>query len=86
MTREPRGFGSFGAPEPEPAIKDEAVERPTPVLHVGEVHADLVLHITDETLSRLGSELATLIAKATKAGFEHGLNAAIGDGEPGVPA
>jgi hypothetical protein len=79
MTREPHGFGSFGAPEPEPETKDDNVEQPTPVLHVGEVHADLVLHITDETLARLGSQLGTLIARATQAGFEHGLNAAIGE-------
>lgn len=79
MSREQRAFGSFGAPAAEPATQDEDVVAPTPVLHVGEVHADLVLHITDETLARLGSQLGTLIARATQAGFEHGLNAAIGE-------
>lgn len=83
MSREPSGFGSFGRPETEPTVKDSPDQMPVPVLHVGEVHADLVLHITDETLTQLGSQIASMIAQATKAGFEHGLNSAIG--EPAEP-
>lgn len=80
MSRDqPRGFGSFGRPEPEPVTRDGDAPQPTPVLHVGEVHADLVLHITAETITELGSQIASMIASATKAGFEHGLNAAIGE-------
>lgn len=79
MSREPSGFGSFGRPGPEPASRDEPDRQPVPVLHVGEVHADLVLHITDQTLTDLGSQVASMIAQATRAGFEHGLNAAIGE-------
>lgn len=72
-------FGSFGRPETEPMIKEPAEQTPVPVLHVGEVHADLVLNITDATLSGLGSQIASMIAQATRAGFEEGINAAIGE-------
>jgi hypothetical protein len=81
MTREPSGFGSFGRPDREPVTRDEPEQLPVPVLHVGEVHADLVLHITDRTLTDLGSQIASMIARATKAGFEHGLNQAMGEPE-----
>jgi len=81
MTREQRSFGSFGAPTAEPNTKDDEVQMPTPVLHVGEVHADLVLNITEQTLSLLGSQIASMIAQATKAGFEHGLSAALGEAD-----
>lgn len=80
---EVRAFGSFGAPAPEPQTQDDTAQ-PTPVLHVGEVHAELRLHLTDDTLAELGSQIASLIARATKEGFEHGLNAAIGE-EPTAP-
>jgi len=79
MSREPSGFGSFGRPEREPASRPEPDQQPVPVLHVGEVHADLVLHITDQTLTELGSQIASMIAQATRAGFEHGLDAALGE-------
>jgi hypothetical protein len=70
---------SFGRPEPfgEPASKDEPA--PVPVLHVGEVHAELRLHVTDDTLQHLGSQIASLVSAATRQGFEHGLAAAMGD-------
>jgi hypothetical protein len=64
---------SFGRPEPfgEPASKDE----PAPV----PVHAELRLHVTDDTLQHLGSQIASLVSAATRQGFEHGLAAAMGD-------
>ncbi len=67
---------SFGRPEPEEKTKDEA-QLPTPVLHVGEVHAELRLVITDDTLRDLGSQIASMIATAAKQGFEHGMAAAM---------
>ncbi len=71
----PAAFGSFGAPAgDEPAGDDPPL--PVPVLHVGEVHAELRLHITDETLSELGSQIATLIAQATREGFAAGMQEA----------
>jgi hypothetical protein len=68
---------SFGRPEPEEKTTDEAQQLPTPVLHVGEVHAELRLVITDETLRDLGSQIASMIATAAKQGFEHGMSAAM---------
>jgi hypothetical protein len=69
--------GSFGAPNPVP--RDDPEVPATPVLYVGEVHADLRLRLTEETLTELGSQIASLIAQATKQGFEHGLNAAMSE-------
>lgn len=74
----PRSFGSFGAPAPDPQTVDGPAA-PTPVLHVGEVHAELRLHITDETLTELGSQIGSLIAQATRQGFEAGMAAALGE-------
>jgi hypothetical protein len=71
-----RGFSGFGMTEPEEPTKDEG-QLPTPVLHVGEVHAELRLDITDETLKHLGSQIASMIASATRQGFEAGLAAAM---------
>lgn len=84
---------SFGRPEPaDEKSSDEQPQQPTPVLHVGEVHAELRLHVSDETLHDLGSQIATVFANAAKQGFEVGLRAAMeqmeaddaagGDGEP----
>jgi len=56
-------------------------QQPIPVLHVGEVHADLVLHVTDETLSGLGSQIATMLAGAARQGFVAGMNAGMADVE-----
>jgi hypothetical protein len=67
---------SFG--RPEPAEKDKPGEElPTPVLHVGEVHAELRLTVSEETLRDLGSQIASMFANAAKQGFEHGLAAAM---------
>lgn len=77
----PRAFGSFGAPKPDEPQDD--VQMPTPVLHVGEVHAELRLHLTDETLTELGSQIASLIAQATRDGFDAGLAAAMGEADLG---
>jgi hypothetical protein len=76
---EVRGLGSFGRPQVEAVTRDE--QEPVPVLHVGEVHADLRLHITEETLTDLGSQVASMIAQATREGFDAGLAAALGDDE-----
>lgn len=70
--------GSFGRRDPEekPAT---AAPSPVPVLHVGEVHAELRLTITEETLNDLGSQIASMIANAAKQGFEAGMTAAMGE-------
>lgn len=73
----PHAFGSFGRPtDPEVPDPDET-PAPIPVLHVGEVHAELRLTITADTLSDLGSQIASVIAAATRQGFEHGMVAAM---------
>ena len=81
---------SFGRPEPAEKSGDEE-QAPVPVLHVGEVHANLVLHITDDTKQELGSQLASLIASAVKQGIEYGVTVAMeqvagGDPAPDAPA
>jgi hypothetical protein len=71
-----QGRGSFGSrrsSENDRSEKPTADETPTPVLHVGEVHADLRLHLTDETLHELGSQIASMIANATAEGFTAGM-------------
>lgn len=68
---------SFGRREPEREKPERADELPTPVLHVGEVHAELRLTISDETLRDLGSQIASMMANAAKQGFEQGLAAAM---------
>lgn len=75
----PRSFGMGAEPDTPDVLPDDPV--PTPVLHVGEVHADLRLHITTETLTELGSQLASMIAQATQAGFEAGWTAATAEPE-----
>lgn len=64
---------SFGRPEPEPRTRDDDAVQPVPVLHVGEVHAELRLDITEETLRHLGSQIASMVASAVRQGFEAGL-------------
>ncbi len=76
MADRPRAFGSFGAAQPE--SKDDE-QQPVPVLHVGEVHAELRLHMTEDTLTQLGSQIASMIAQATREGFDAGLSAAMGE-------
>lgn len=80
MSTRPVAFGSFGAPAVDEP-KDEG-QQPVPVLHVGEVHAELHLHLSDDTLSELGAQLAALVEQATREGFDAGMRAAFGD-EPG---
>lgn len=80
---------SFGRPAPwQSGDPDSPEQTPTPVLHVGEVHAELRLVVTDETLRQLGSQIASMVANATKQGFECGLAAALGENDdgPGEPA
>lgn len=62
----------FGARREPPQVADPDVA-PTPVLHVGEVHAELRLHITRDTLDQLGAQIAGLIADATAQGFQAGM-------------
>lgn len=74
--------GSFGRREPEREGKaDREEQQPVPVLHVGEVHAELRLTVSDETLRDLGSQIASMIATAAKQGFEHGLASAMAEFE-----
>lgn len=83
--------GSFGSrrerTEDKPRVEQQ---QPVPVLHVGEVHAELRLHITDETLSDLGSQIGSLIATAIRqgmeAGFAAGMAAIEADDKPGDPS
>lgn len=63
--------------------RGEPEQAPTPVLHVGEVHAELRLVITEETLRDLGSQIASMVATATKQGFEYGMAAAMGEADDG---
>lgn len=72
MTR-PRAFGSFGRPDDREAPDPDETPAAIPVLHVGEVHAELRLTVTADTLSDLGSQIASMIAAATRQGFEHGM-------------
>lgn len=67
---------SFGRPGPADTT-DDAQPQPVPVLHVGEVHAELRLTVSDDTMRDLGSQIASMIATAAKQGFEHGLAAAM---------
>jgi hypothetical protein len=69
-------FGARRAAKDQPADEQEM---PTPVLHVGEVHAELRLHVTQETLTDLGSQIASIMSAATRQGFEHGLALAMGE-------
>lgn len=71
----PRPFG-WAASE-EDRSTDEP--QPVPVLHVGEVHADLVLHVTKETLTGLGTQIANMLADAARQGFVAGLRAGMAD-------
>lgn len=76
---------SFGTPEPEDPTRDDQAPQPVPVLHVGEVHADLHLQVTEETLTELGSQIGSIIARAVREGFAAGVDAAMADiGEPGT--
>lgn len=75
MTKPP-AFGSFGRPAPE-IPDDDGRPAPIPVLHVGEVHAELQLTITDDSLAQLGSQIASVISEAARQGFEHGMAAAM---------
>lgn len=80
---------SFGRPDPDVQPDRGVQESPTPVLHVGEVHAELRLTVSDETLRDLGSQIASMIAAATRQGFEHGLAAALnaaGGGDTADPS
>jgi hypothetical protein len=70
---------SFGYGQLDEPSTDEDLVQPTPVLHVGEVHAELRLTITADTLHDLGSQIASMLASATKQGFEEGLAAAMGE-------
>jgi hypothetical protein len=81
----PAAFGSFGRPEP-PEIPDPDDDRPAPVpvLHVGEVHAELRLTVTSDTLSDLGSQIASMISAAARQGFEHGMAQAMDELGGGV--
>lgn len=82
MADRSRVFGSFGAPAAEPVTSD-GEQQPVPVLHVGEVHAELRLHITEQTLAELGSQIGSMIAQATREGFEAGLAAALDESDFG---
>lgn len=75
----PHAFGSFGRPENPEAPDPDERPAPIPVLHVGEVHAELRLTVTADTLSDLGSQIASMISEATRQGFEHGMAAAMGE-------
>lgn len=70
-----RSFGRSGPAD----TTDDARPDPVPVLHVGEVHAELRLTISDDTLRDLGSQIASMLATAAKQGFEHGLAAAMSE-------
>lgn len=69
-----RPRGSFGARRDADQTKqDQDGQQPVPVLHVGEVHAELRLHVTQETLDDLGSQIASMIANAAAQGFQAGM-------------
>jgi hypothetical protein len=67
---------SFGRqrPEPEPPKVSAA-----PVMHVGQVQAELVLTANEESLHRVGSAIATMVANATAQGFAAGWEHATGE-------
>lgn len=78
MTDRERRHGSFGSRYAEDDTpQDDQQQTPTPVLHVGEVHAELRLHVTDDTLTLLGSQIASMIANAAAQGFKAGLDTAM---------
>lgn len=70
---------SFGGSAPIDVVPGDAGEMPTPVLHVGEVHAELRLNITDATLRELGAQIRDMIADAARQGLEDGVTAAMGE-------
>lgn len=74
-------FGERREREKERAEQPE--EAPVPVLHVGEVHAELRLHITTETLSDLGSQIGSMVASAIAQGVQAGMAAGMAAVEAG---
>jgi hypothetical protein len=72
--------GSFGrsVPDPEPKM--------APVLNVGEVHAALRLSIDEESLKACGSQIASMVASATRQGFAAGFEVAMRDHGLEAPA
>lgn len=79
-----RPFGARRAAEKEAPSRDEV--EPVPVLHVGEVHADLRLRVTEDTLTELGTQIANLIANAAYQGFRAGMETAMADAGAEDPA
>jgi hypothetical protein len=65
--------------------RPEQVEMPTPVLHVGEVHAELRLNVTDATLLELGAQIGVMIASSVRQAFAEGMTAAMQDLEEAEP-
>lgn len=66
---------SFGRRSSEPS---PAVPLDVPVLHVGQVQAELVLTVDEESLRRVGSAIASMVADATAQGFAAGWEHATG--------
>lgn len=68
---------SFGRP-PDPLEMPEGAE---PVMHLGEIRAELVLTPTIDpaAMLALGQQIAKMVAEATRVGFDAGMAQALGD-------
>jgi hypothetical protein len=66
---------SFGRPQPPEQ------QQPAPVSHLGQMHAELVLTVSDEVLAQLGSRIASVVAHAVQQGFDSGMTTVL-EGEP----
>jgi hypothetical protein len=67
---------SFGRQRPEP--EPPQIPALGPVMHIGQVQAELVLTINQESLHEVGSAIATMVANATAQGFAAGWEHATG--------
>jgi hypothetical protein len=78
---------SFGRPQPPPASPLADI----PVISLGQIQAELVLTVSEQSLHDVGSAIATMVADATAQGFaagwEHATGQPFGAGvtDPSVP-
>lgn len=63
---------SFGRQPPEPPDPIGAAMAALPMLHLGQVQAELVLTVNEESLRQVGSAIASMVASATAQGFAAG--------------
>ncbi len=70
---------SFGREQPEPPDPFAAVTAIPPTLSLGQVQAELVLTVNEDSLRDAGSAIASMVANATVQGFAAGWEHATGE-------